>query len=341
MTQEEQLREERQALNAAINNHDVKAATSFLHPDFVAKGTDGHSYDRQAAIQQLEYFLKPSTNFHSEIEVEDVELSGDSAKLRVRRSEGGRMFNPGPFWAFLVLAALSAAWTVYALVEAVNRPPWHYWVGGIGGGSVALMFIWFAFRWGWRSMHQTQTAQETWRSVEGRWLLAEEQQIGGDSTCAQTTPASSAAAGGNNWGTIMGIVFWMVIGAWAFNILTGKQPPKQTLRITNTGAQPIEIRKLAKWSWNEEERTVHPGETSFWKFADAEHFQFTPSGQPPPKAGTTPPVSSSPTYRAEMWGADLHQNADGSATIMLRHADRTTEVRVNDAGQIEFVFTDL
>jgi hypothetical protein len=42
-----------------------------------------------------------------------------------------------------------------------------------------------------------------------------------------------------------------------------------------------------------------------------------------------------------MWGADLHQNVDGSATIMLRHVDRTAEVRVNEAGKIEFEFTDL
>jgi hypothetical protein len=36
MTQEEQLRVQRQALNAALNSRDVAAATSFLHPDFRA-----------------------------------------------------------------------------------------------------------------------------------------------------------------------------------------------------------------------------------------------------------------------------------------------------------------
>jgi hypothetical protein len=284
-------------------------------------------------------------NFHSEIEVEDVEVSGDSGKLRVRRTEGGRMYIPGLFWTFFVLAALSTAWTVYALVNAYNRPPWQYWVGGIAGGGVSLMFLWFAFRWGRRSVHQTQTAQETWRSVGGRWLLAEEQQTGGQpTTCAETSaalgPTGSAPSGGNNLGTILGILFWMFIGAMAFNNFT-KQPPKQSLRITNTGSQPIEIRKLARWSWQEEQRTVVPGETSYWKFADAEHFRFAPSGQPPPKPGATPPSTSDSTYRAQMWGAPLHQNADGSATIMARHVDRMAEVRVNEAGKIEFEFTDL
>jgi hypothetical protein len=207
------------------------------------------------------------------------------------------------------------------------------------------LFLWFAFQWGRRSVRQTQTAQETWRRVDGRWLLAEEQQTGGQpTTCAETAaapcPPGSAPSGGNNWGTILGILFWMIIGATAFNSFT-KQPPKQDLRITNTGPVPVEVRKLARWWWQEKTMTVHPGQTSYWKFANAEHFQFTPGGQPPRQPGTTPPSSRNPTYRAQMWGANLHQNADGSATIMLRHADRTAEVRVNDSGKIEFELTDL
>ena len=43
MTPEEQLREQRQALNAAINNHDLKTVESFLHPDFIGKGPGGHT----------------------------------------------------------------------------------------------------------------------------------------------------------------------------------------------------------------------------------------------------------------------------------------------------------
>ena len=345
MSDKSELREQRQALNAAINSRDLDAAASFLHPDFVARGTDGHFYDRQAAVRQLEFFLKPSTNFHSQIEVEDVEVAGDSATLRVRRTEGGRMFSPGHFWTFLTVATLSTCWTISALVNALNRPQWHYWVGGLAGGGVSLMFLWFAFRWGWRSVQQTQRAKETWQYVGGRWLLAEEQQTGGQpTTCAGTSaapsPTGSAPSGGSSWGTILGILFWMFLGAVAFNNFT-KQPPKQTVRISNTGEQPIEVRKLARWWWNEKQMTVHPGQTSYWMFADADHFQFTPSGQPPPKPGTTPPSSSNPTYRAQMWGTDLHQNADGSATIMIRHVDRMAEVRVNEAGKIEFEFTDL
>ena len=184
MTQEEQLHQQRQALNAALNNHDLEMATSFLHPDFVAKGTDGHSYNRQEAVRQLEQFLKPSMNFHSQIEMENVEVSGNGAKLRVCRTERLRMYNPKIFWGFLAAAALMAAQAVLAAVryasELPHFPPirfWGFWVG-IGGVAIGfLCFICGAFFMGRRSMHQTQRAQETWRRVDGRWLLAEERQL--------------------------------------------------------------------------------------------------------------------------------------------------------------------
>ena len=178
MTLQEQLREQRQALNAAINNHDLETATSYLHADFVAKGTDGHSYDRQAAVRQLEQFLKPSMNFHSQIDVEDVEVSGDSATLRVRRTERGRMYNPGHFWGWIVMGVIFAALAVYtAFLKPPDPSPFQFWGGIVGYAAGSVFFIWHAFRGGLRSMHQTQRAQETWRSVDGRWLLASEEQI--------------------------------------------------------------------------------------------------------------------------------------------------------------------
>lgn len=167
----------------------------------------------------------------------------------------------------------------------------------------------------------------------------------GDPTkCGETT--ATAATGQSSCGsqdpvgTFLGIVFWMFIGALAFNSFTPKNPPQQTLRITNTGSQAVELRKLARWSWQEEAFTVHPGATVLWKFANVDHFRIARSDQPPPAPGTTPPEWFS-RPRAELWPADLHHNADGSGTIMLRHVDRTAEVRINDDGKIEFKFTDL
>ena len=161
-----------------------------------------------------------------------------------------------------------------------------------------------------------------------------------EETPATPTPECPPSGSKKNTSTMLGIVFWMIIGALLFNTLLPKQVPKQGLRITNTGEQSVAIRNLARWSWNEEELTLHPGATGIWSFANVEHFQISVSDESPPEPGATPPESFV-TTRAEMWPAELHQNEDGSSTIMLRHVDRTAEVRVNDAGKIEFVFTDL
>ncbi len=160
-----------------------------------------------------------------------------------------------------------------------------------------------------------------------------------DETPAAECPKGSACNWKKSLGPIMGVVFWMIMGAFLFNALTN-MPPKQGLRITNTGSQSVDIRKLARWSWQEEEWTLQPGETFFANFADAEHYRITRSDQAPPKPGTTPPASP-PLSRSEMWGSAVNFPADGSANVMLRHVDRTAEVRVNEAGKIEFEFTDL
>jgi hypothetical protein len=181
VTQEEQLREQRQVLNAALNNHDLKTATSFFHADFVAQGTDGHSYNRQEALQQLEQFLNPSFKLQSQVEVEHVEVSGDSATLRVRRTESGRMDRPVVFWGCLALAA----YLPYEAIQTVNRSasglmhPIEFWTAIVVAAVLSPLAIWGAFYWGRRSMQQTQRAEETWRRVDGRWLLAEERQLSG------------------------------------------------------------------------------------------------------------------------------------------------------------------
>ena len=171
---------------------------------------------------------------------------------------------------------------------------------------------------------------------------------------ASPSPGTSTCGSQSRAGTIAGVVFWMIMGALVFNGLTTKKLPQQGLRITNTGSESVDIRKLARWSWQEEEWTLPPGETFIGKFAPGEHFRFARSDQAPPKPGTTPPASHlGPRFegpdgkaflptRSYLWGEPpLHQNADGSGTILLRHVDRTAEVRVNEDGKIEFEFTDL
>lgn len=171
---------------------------------------------------------------------------------------------------------------------------------------------------------------------------------------AETPAAECPSSWKERLRPIMGVVLWMIIGALVFNAFLPDKPPQQGLRITNTGSQSIEIRRLARWSWQEEEWTLPPGETFVGTFAPGEHFQFARSDQPPPEPGATIPASHlAPRFegpdgrefmptRSYLWGEPpLHHNADGSGTILLRNVDRTADVRVNDAGEIEFDFTDL
>ena len=176
MNPEEQLREQRQALNKAINNHDLEAVESFMHPDFVAKGAGGHSLDRQAALKLIEQLLQPALNFHSEVEVESVEVSDDIAKLRVRREESAETGNHGRIAGNLIVAAVFAILAIRVAFGS-EQAPMQYWGLLICYGGC---FVWFLRRGlceGQRSIKQTQKAEETWRCVDGRWLLAQEEQV--------------------------------------------------------------------------------------------------------------------------------------------------------------------
>jgi hypothetical protein len=138
---------------------------------------------------------------------------------------------------------------------------------------------------------------------------------------------------------ILGIAFCIMVGA---NVTFSLTKPKQNLLITNTGSQSVDIRNLADSWWNEKRPTLtlHPGMTGIWMFRDGDQFRITRSDELPPKPGTTPPNSPLPP-RSESLRTALTHNPDGSGTIVIKHAFRTADVRINEAGKIEFEFTDL
>lgn len=116
--------------------------------------------------------------------------------------------------------------------------------------------------------------------------------------------------------------------------------PKQDLRITNTGSQSVDIRNASDLWPDNKALTLHPGMSGFWMFRDGDQFRITRSTEAPPKPGTMPPNSPLPSRSETLRSALLH-NANGSGTIVVKHAFRSAEVRVNEAGQVEFEFTDL
>jgi hypothetical protein len=241
MILEEQLRQQRQALNAAINNHDLETTTSFLHSDFVAQGTDGHSYNRQEAVRQLELMLQPSMNLQSQVEVEHVEVSGDSATLRVCRTESGRRDRPEVFWGFLAAAAAMAYMAISTVVGGVPDNFAYQrilvWVGIAGAAIGFVCFVRGAFSLGRRSMHQTQRAEETWRRVDGRWLLAEERQL------------SPAIMKTRRWlievvaGAAIALVVGAAVGAYqSWNVFTGRDTEFQR---SGNPALKLEVRRAS------------------------------------------------------------------------------------------------
>jgi len=160
-------------------------------------------------------------------------------------------------------------------------------------------------------------------------------------TTAETPATPSCKSSTSGWRKptvmILGIVMWIMLGA---AVTLNLKKPRQNLQITNTSSQSVDIRNVSDPWWEEKTLTLHPGMTGFWTFRDGDQFHITRSDEAPPKPGMTPPASPLPS-RSETWGAVLTHNADSSGTIVIKHASRTAEVHVNEAGEVEFEFTDL
>jgi hypothetical protein len=154
---------------------------------------------------------------------------------------------------------------------------------------------------------------------------------------AETLASPSPKRAGINWGFFWGMVFGASLTVLFFVTLS---KPKQDFRLLNSGLQTVDIvNDSAPW-WDRKVLTLHPGMIGLWKFRDGDRFRITPRAEKTPKPGTTPPATPLPS-RSESWGSALTPNPDGSGTIVIKHASRTAEVRINDAGKVEFEFTDL
>lgn len=141
------------------------------------------------------------------------------------------------------------------------------------------------------------------------------------------------------WSLIPGAIVGALLAVSALQI-SGTLERKQLLKITNTGSQSVDVRNASELWPDNKVLTLHPGMSGFWMIRNGDQFRITRSVEAPPKPDTTPPASPPPS-RSETWGTALTQNPDGSGTIVIKHASRTAEVRVNEAGKVEFEFTDL
>ncbi len=86
MSAEQEVRRRREALAQAVNAHDMDSVKQFIHPSYVGKSKNGHAGGYQDIIGLAEHLLRPGSDFREAVEIEDLAVNGDRARLTVRRT---------------------------------------------------------------------------------------------------------------------------------------------------------------------------------------------------------------------------------------------------------------
>ena len=86
MSADQELRRQREALAQAVNGHDLDSVKAFIHPSYVGKSKSGDSVGHQEILCLAERLLAPYSDFEEVVEIEDLAVSGDRARITVRRS---------------------------------------------------------------------------------------------------------------------------------------------------------------------------------------------------------------------------------------------------------------
>jgi hypothetical protein len=86
MSAEQEVRRQREALAEAVNRHDVEAVKAFVHPSYIGRARSGATCGYQEIVGLAERLLAPGGDFEEAVEVEDVAVAGDRARLTVCRT---------------------------------------------------------------------------------------------------------------------------------------------------------------------------------------------------------------------------------------------------------------
>ena len=84
MSEQQQLRQRREALAQAVNSHDLEAVLAFIHPSLVGKTKGSSSVGYQEMVPVLEQLFAPGVDYQETVEIEEIEEIGDSADPQVR-----------------------------------------------------------------------------------------------------------------------------------------------------------------------------------------------------------------------------------------------------------------
>jgi hypothetical protein len=178
MSDQQELRQRREALVQAVNRHDLEAVRSFIHPIFVGKTKQGFSVGYKEVVPMMEQLLAPGKDYKETVEIEQIEVSGDSAKLVTRRSERGRFYDPRRVDVSNGLGVIFLLFFFISLPKLFRVEVWHFLnVLDAVGWPVAIAVCFGSAFYMRRSRHRTVRYQETWRTIDGQWVIVEEQEL--------------------------------------------------------------------------------------------------------------------------------------------------------------------
>ncbi len=173
MSDQHALRQRREALAQAVNSHDLEAVLSFIHPSFVGKTKRGYSVGYQDMVRMAEPLFAPGKDYQETVEIEEIEVSGDSAKLVVRRVERGRLYDPKMCHMCNFLGLMFLMFLGISILNVIRTGEWNFQnalsVVGYAVASVALLGSAFVIRG--RSTGRSDTKRPGERSMNaGFWL---------------------------------------------------------------------------------------------------------------------------------------------------------------------------
>jgi hypothetical protein len=178
MSDQQELRQRREALAQAVNRHDLEAVRAFIHPTFVGKTKQGFSVGYKEMVPMMEQLFAPEKDYQETVVIEQIEASGDSAKLVTRRTERGRFYDSKIYHMMIVLGFMCIYLAFREITGAVRAGVWDF--QSILGVVIGLVAIAVCFGWAFfirRSRHRTVRYQETWRAIDGQWVIVEEQEL--------------------------------------------------------------------------------------------------------------------------------------------------------------------
>jgi len=114
-------------------------------------------------------------DYQETVEIEQIEATGDSAKLVVRRIERGRLHDPKQVGLFNGLAIMCLFLGFMSMIRAGE---WDFQkiFAVVGFAVFAVGFFGLAL-FIQRSRERTVRYHETWRTIDGSWLMVEEQEL--------------------------------------------------------------------------------------------------------------------------------------------------------------------